>query len=595
MKAAFDERVRRRVLLLVMALAALLRLAHVQAVMDTAMAHYHVTFEKSDMYMFDQWAQHILATGDWLGRETYHPLYAWQLAAAPEAQWREWYGRAPVFYKAPFYAYALAAARLSWGDPMLPMALAQVLASVAAIVPLFLLTERLFGTAAALAAALVFATYGPDIHYDAVLLRGPWIVLGALVVTWQLGRVLDAPGWARSAALGVATGLSLLVNEGFAGLLPLILVVLLLRVRGLRRLATAGTAFVGGLVLALLPLLVRNALVGAPPFALAVTGGVVYAVFNAAGASPFFFFTTQPDVFLPIITPSGGGLAAVALACLRSYAGPAALLSFYAHRALGLVVPFENPDNANFYYAALRDPLLAWLPGYAWLLPAAGVGLALAWRRRRELLVLLPGGLSLVAAMMLTLPLSRYRAVLAVLLMPVAGLALARGVQWARERRWVPLAAALLAALLVAAAAATAQDRIVFAEMPPGHLLYRTPEFELEVRHDVARNRPARAVRTLLELARLNPDPPMQVGALCRAALLAAQHGELAGAYGLTAAARARAAGDPVLLMAVGDTYGALGDPRTAAQAWQEALARAGGGALAADLRARLDRGAPVQ
>jgi 4-amino-4-deoxy-L-arabinose transferase-like glycosyltransferase len=590
MSFALDPRARRRVLVLVMALAAVLRLAHLHVVMDTAMARYHVSFEKSDMHMFDQWAQHILASGDWLGRETYHPLYQWQLEAASEERWREWYGRAPVFYKAPFYAYALAAARRLWGDPMLPMALAQVFASVAGIAPLFALTERLFGAAAALAASLLFATYAPDIHYTAVLLRGPWIVLGALVVTWQLGRVLDSPTAGRGAGLGLATGLSLLVNEGFAGVLPLILAALLLRVRGARRLATLGAAFAAGLGLALAPLLARNALVGAPLLALAVTGSVVYAVFNAAGASPFFFFTAQPEVFAPIVAQAGGDLTATALGCLRSFSGPAAFVSFYAHKALGLLAPFENPDNANFYYAALRDPLLAWLPGYAWLLPACLVGLALAWRRGRELVVLLPVGLSLVAAMMLTLPLSRYRAVLAVLLMPAAGLALARAAAWARERRFAPLAGAVAAALLVAATTATAQARLVFAEMPPGHLLYRPAEFELEVRHDLARGRPAQAVRTLLELARLNPDAPTQVGALCRAAVLAGQHGELGGAHSLATKARARAAGDPVLLLAVGDTYGALGDPQAAARAWREALALTPGAALEleADLRRRL-------
>ena len=75
-------------LLLLLVIGAALRLAHLQVVMDSAMARYHVTFVESDMHMFDQWARHILDTGDLLGRATYHPLYSWQKLAAPEERWR---------------------------------------------------------------------------------------------------------------------------------------------------------------------------------------------------------------------------------------------------------------------------------------------------------------------------------------------------------------------------------------------------------------------------------------------------------------------------------------------------------------------------
>lgn len=581
-------------LLLLVVIGAALRLAHVQVVADSAMARYHLTFAESDMHMFDQWARHILDTGDLLGRATYHPLYAWQKLAAPEERWREWYGAAPVFYKAPLYPYALAGLRRLWGDPLLPMALLQVLASVLAIVPLYAVTERLFGPGPAAAAGFLLAVYAPGIHYDAVLLRGPWIALLALVMTWQLGRVLDQPGAARGLALGLVTGLSLLVNEGFGVVTPLVLGLLALRVRGARRLVTVAGAFLGGLALALLPLVARNLLVGAPPLKLAVTGSVVYAVFNAAGASPFFF-EVRPAVFAPVIARSGGDLLATVLECARTHAGPGALLAFYAQKLLGLVVPFENADNVSFYYAALRDPLLSVLPGYGWLFPATCLGLGLAWRRARDLAVLLPMGLSLLAAIVLTLTLSRYRATLAVLMMPLAGLAVARLVEWVRMRRLGALSAGLAGLLLLAAGASVLQSRVVFAGAPAASVLYRPAEFYLEAQDELSRGRPGRALRVLLELAQVNPSARVRVGALGAAATVARGQGQVDEARRLAADVERLAAGDAALLLAAGDTWSALGDRERAGAAWRAALLRRPGADLAAALAARLAPQVPVQ
>jgi len=70
-----------------------------------------------------------------------------------------------------------------------------------------------------LAAALLFAVYAPAVHYDVVMLRGPWIVLAALLLTWQLVRMPVQPPGRAGVLTGACTGLALLVNEGFV-LLP---------------------------------------------------------------------------------------------------------------------------------------------------------------------------------------------------------------------------------------------------------------------------------------------------------------------------------------------------------------------------------------
>jgi len=167
------------------------------------------------MYAFDQWGRRI-AAGDWLERGAYHPVMRWQLAIAPQADWDEWYGTTPVYYKSPLFAYLIAALYCFWTEVMLPLALLQALASAAATYLVFRITERLFGAGAGLFAAAVHALYGPDVHYAAVMLRGPWIVLVSLLCTWQLLRLLDSPGPGRAAGLGGLLGVAILVNEGFA-------------------------------------------------------------------------------------------------------------------------------------------------------------------------------------------------------------------------------------------------------------------------------------------------------------------------------------------------------------------------------------------
>ena len=69
----------------------------------------------------------------------------------------------------------------------------------------------------------LMALYAPAIHFDAVLLRGPFIVLVSLLGSLALVRLRER--WRpRDAALaGLAVGLALTINEGFLTLPPLVL------------------------------------------------------------------------------------------------------------------------------------------------------------------------------------------------------------------------------------------------------------------------------------------------------------------------------------------------------------------------------------
>lgn len=567
--------------------AAFARIAHLVAVHDQPIFEPQRVFVGSDMYEFDQWAQRI-AAGDWLGRTVYHPLNAWQLEAAPEEKWKSWHGEAPVFQKAPFYPYLVAILKRTFGDGMLPVALLQIAASATAVALLALLTARTFGWGAGVCAGLLFALYAPAIHFDAVMLRGPWIVLAGLVVTWGLLRLREGPSTPRAVGLGAAVGLAMLVNEGFSILSVVMLAFLPWRDPRAHWLRLLG-GFAGGIVLALSPLIVRNVLVGAPPLSLAVTGGTVYAVFNSAGADPFFF-ETRPAAVGPLLERSGGAVLPTAIACLRSFSGPVELLRLYLGKLVALVVPFEGPDNANFYYAALRDPLLRALPAYGVVFALAVVGLAMARSRWRAALIWLPVGLTILVSLFLTLPLSRYRATFAVFLLPFAGLALAQGIEALQGRRWLQAARIAAFALAIGAATLLLQRQVMFARWPEDTFRYRPAEFFLSARVYAERRDLAAAARELLLFAKLNPSLADKVNAYLLLAELGAREQSPPVVRAALAGAARLGARDGSALLAVGDAYLRLLHDRGAAlAAYQQARGADRTGSLAAELGRRID------
>lgn len=433
---------RRTLLTIAVVVSLAIRVAHLVSVYPTAAFAFHRTWANSDMAIFDGWAQRIVA-GDILSRQPFNPWLDFLLKYTTTGQWKEWVGESPVFFKAPLYAYLIAVLRWLFGDPMLPIALVQILAAAASTVLIFLITERLFDTPSGALGALLFALYAPAIHYDVVMLRGPWIAFTALLVTWQLIRLQANPMPAAGWHVGLGVGLGLLFNEGFLSVPLLVLALIAWWTRSPRRCVAVGGGFVAGLIVALLPAIIRSLIVGAPPMQLATTGATAWALCNASDSQPIFFIRPQPS-FVSLMEASRGRLADVVWPCLQTFHhGLPEILSFYLHRAAGLIVPFEGSDNASFYYAALKDPLLRWLPNYAVLFPLSAVGLVCAGRSFKRFEPLLPMSLALLASIMLILPLSRYRVTLIVFLFPFAGRALSQVGRWTSRRRFGAAAAAV--------------------------------------------------------------------------------------------------------------------------------------------------------
>ena len=493
-----------------------LRIAHLVLVAPTPLMGFHKEFVDSDMWFFDQWVQRIVA-GDWLGRERFHPLAGWQLSAAPAGKWLEWYGSAPTFYKAPFYAYLLAALSFLGAPPLSVFVLQAMVAGISAWL-LFRIAREMFGGVAGVFAVALFALYGPDIHFTAVMLRGPWIALSTLLVTDRLLVFSRRPSAAQAALVGLSVAVAIVINEAMTPLVILVPLVFLFARPSRDRAFKACAGFAAGTLAGLAPVVVRNLLVGAPPLQIAVTGSVVLAVFNSASSDPLLF-SARPENFAPVMDLAGASLLQTLLACARSFPTFSDWAGFYALKAAGLVAPFENPDNVNFYYAALVNPWLGLLPAYGVLFPLAVAGGCLAWpARRASWWCWVPSPLTLLVAMLLTLPLSRYRAVWAIHLMPFAGLTLSRAVSWARERNFARLSVLLPALALVAGAQLAVQQQVFWAARRAQSVAYRPAEFVLAARMEASAGQFGAAAREMDRLAEVHPDAGVKLQAMTLAA-----------------------------------------------------------------------------
>src|SRR5436309_14791420 len=111
-----------------------------------------------------------------------------------------WWRRAHIFHQAPRYAYTLAVFRLLAGDRFLPIALCQALLGLANVMLIFLLGERLFGSAVAALAALGAALYAPLELHELFLLRDTLGVTVSLLMLWALARsrAAEPRRWSRA-------------------------------------------------------------------------------------------------------------------------------------------------------------------------------------------------------------------------------------------------------------------------------------------------------------------------------------------------------------------------------------------------------------
>jgi len=442
----------------------------------------HELVPDSDYNFFDRWGRHI-AAGDWVQRTPWHPMASWMRTVAQDALsrdpslpvtlglasdltydreameerlWDHWL-RGPTYFQEPAYPYLVGVTYLLSGRNVWHVFAWQLVLGVLGVILVHRLARRLFSETAALAAGVLAILAPIPLFYEVTLLRDALVVF----VTLALALLMDwAPegGRGRWLILGIAFGAATLVKQSFLAFPVAMGLWRLATVRGPARdrLAVAGLV-TAGIAVALLPAVLRNLLVGVQPLALNGSATAMLAVFHSAHASPYDM-VIAPE-FTRVLMASDGRLFASFVEATRTYASPWGVVALNAKKLFYLWHGLESPNGGvDFYVFRQGVPVLAALPAtFVTLVPLAGVGLASrdaprAW----PLLVALSGS---VATIIVAAPLSRYRAPIGALLLPLAGAGLVRLASWITARRWLRTGAAAAATTLYLAWATSGPPR----------------------------------------------------------------------------------------------------------------------------------------
>jgi tetratricopeptide (TPR) repeat protein len=219
-----------------------------------------------DARSYDAWG-HRIAAGDVIGHE--------------------------VFYQAPLYAYFLGAIYACGGN-LLAVRVCQAVVGAGACALLARAGERLFGRGAGIAAGLMLALYAPAIFFDGLIQKS---VIDTFLVSLLLTLLADLMADATSAerppvhrrwrwlSVGAVIGALGLTRENALIFAPVLLAWIWWGLQGSKSVrALAATLVVTGAFAVLLPVGVRNAIVGGEFHLTTVQSGPNFFIGNQARA-----------------------------------------------------------------------------------------------------------------------------------------------------------------------------------------------------------------------------------------------------------------------------------------------------------------------
>jgi tetratricopeptide (TPR) repeat protein len=409
-------------------------------------AHKVVLFNTliSDGESYFRWAQRI-AGGDWLGTG--------------------------VFYQAPLYPYFLAAITPITRSDLWSIRLLQAGIEGLSCGLLYLGGCYYFSRGIGLFAGLILALYAPGIFLGVLIQK---TVLDTLWLTSLLaltGWHLHKPTSYKAGMIGTITGLFCLTRENALVLIPVLMVCILLQNRGsiLRTKILHAALFLAGAALILFPVGFRNYAVGGE-FALttAQAGPNFYIGNNPAATGTYM--ELKPGHSSPLYEQRDAAVLAEQ-AVGRKLSSlevnhywfdkswqfisehPGQWMSLLGRKFLLVINSFEICDAEDYYFYQEFSPLLKLLGAFGHmgiLFPAAVVGMALTWHRRRKMIPLYAMLLTFIVTTAFFYIFARYRFPLAPIFALFAAAACPEVMERMRAKRIRPLLVALVVCAIAA-------------------------------------------------------------------------------------------------------------------------------------------------
>ena len=449
------------------------------------------------------------------------PLFdAPQMDAAYHDQWAhalvsgETFVEGPYF-RAPLYPIFLAAVYKVFGHDYMVARLIQSLVGSLSCGLVFLIGRRAFGRLVGGLAGFAAASYWVLIYFDGELLIPALIVFLDLVMILLLLRALRSPSRISHLLPGLALGLSAIARPNVLLFAPAVVLWLVVVYRPAWRRSLTYAGFFGlGCVLVILPVTVRNYVVGKDRVLIASQGGVNFYIGNnpASDGHTAIVPGTPGDWW-------GGYRASIARAeqAMGRSLAPSEVSRYYYRQAAafwwnqpGKALELtarklwlfwnrrEISNNKGMYFWTERfTPVVRWLPlGFGVIGPLGITGLVLCWRRRRDLFPVCGFVVVYMISVVLFFCTARYRVPVLGPLMLLAAHASVCLVNAVRQKRWqdvgLQLAVLVPAALFVNAVPARSRSSsdvqslrmLALAYVEHGDLAAALEHYEAAVRAD---------------------------------------------------------------------------------------------------------------
>lgn len=357
---------------------------------DSPIDYAHL-WEESDMNFFDYWATEI-AAGDWWNKKAPHPFHTWHktlaemhfkanpqdstkyteqasqligsdsLMSPGKALIYDWYG-GKTFHQEPLYAYLVALTYKITGQDVRHVFMWQLITGALSIVLIFLIGLHMSGLPAGIIGALLALLCGPFMFFDMVLLRTSLSGFITLALLYTLLKMTDEQKARYYLLFGLLTGIAML-NYSYYLLLGIsgIFWALYCGSRQGRRSIHATFLFLAGLLMPLVPVMIRNTIVDLHPLALASNAGITFITANAKITDHQANFFIHFDTLYKIMNQTGGKALDTILATIETHDSFLSYLQLLWKKFSSIFMQFEIPNNINYYFAERYISILDIMP-----------------------------------------------------------------------------------------------------------------------------------------------------------------------------------------------------------------------------------------
>ncbi|MBW2062262.1 MAG: tetratricopeptide repeat protein [Deltaproteobacteria bacterium] len=383
-------------------------------------------------------------------------------ARAREILGGDWLGRS-VFYQDPLYPYFLALIYKIFGTGTLPVRLIQIILGSLNAVLIYLMGKHLGGRRVGVLAGVLFLLYGLVCFYDGLIAKdGPGLFLVCLSLAVLFWAAVRERSWSWLPA-GAIFGLATLTRGNLLLIAPLVATWIIFASRSnlSGRLVALG-CFILGLILIMVPVTIRNWVVGRDLILITAQAGQNFYIGNNPRA--WGFFENPKHIRLePRYEEEDFRQEALRLTGLKDMKpsevssfwmrqglkfireNPGRALKLLGHKTAMFFNNFEIPDNYNYYFARRQAAFLKWLPLSFGLTVSLGlVGLALPWPDRGRFFLPALFFLGYLVSIVPFHMAARYRLPVIPLLFCGAAVLIWWVYDRVRARQWRPLTLALI-------------------------------------------------------------------------------------------------------------------------------------------------------